>query len=343
MRLPSCVAAFALVALGCDYHETYRPRTARFAEARAVRASLVSVGYDHTTLAVRIEVVNDGAESILFVPKDARLVLARGREHERSLAPLTEVMDGGANVIDRPLLIGINEAVRGPYEARATEIRRGDRRRYTLQYSLHIADDVVVSADAEPASIPLRDGCVLDVHSAFVTESGAHVDADAPPLAVEVVDVREADLGFAPPEPARAMFIGRIGGGPGFGPTEGVAGLELAGGPRWGKSAMTFSASLGFGFPLAIEGSYRWFETRAVHSALGLGPVVWFFPRSEEMAGGPRFGPRASIDLVYDAGANVLGHPTRNVGMGLYTRGGPIFYPARLGGELEIGIELGMF
>jgi hypothetical protein len=345
MRLSSCVFAFAFAfaATGCDYHQTSRPRSARVAEAGGVRASLVSVGYDHTTLAVTIEVVNDGPGAVLFVPKDARLVLARGRDVERTVAPLTEAMDPGGNIVDRPLVTGINEAVRGPYSGRATAIARGDRRRFTLQYSLQIADDVVISADTMPARIPLRDGCVLDLHSAFVTESGAHVDADAPPLAVEIVDVHEPDLGFAPPQPAHAMFIGRFGGGPGFGPTEGVAGLELGAGPRWGKAAMTFSATLGFGFPLALEGSYRWLETSAVHSALGFGPVVWFFPGGPEMPGGPRFGPRASIDIVYDAGPHVLGYPTRNVGMGLYTRGGPILYPARVGGELEIGIELGMF
>jgi hypothetical protein len=253
--------------------------------------------------------------------------------------------------LDALVLLAINEAARGPRTGAVQHLAAGKTSRYTLQFPVRIVDDhfvlrpsddsvhidhasgayAVTPEKVEEGDLPVASGCHLSFEGAFVGDGLS----DAP-REMRVLDGDQPHGGLGPPAPPKALFLIRLGGGPGFGPTEGVVGIELAAGPQWGRTALVFSGALGFGFPLGVEGRYRWLDTAVIQATSTLGCAMWFFP------GHFAQGARTGVELGLKLRRPLFGWaPSPN--FGLYARGGPTIYPHAAGGELDFGIVVGGF
>jgi len=154
---------------------------------------------------------------------------------------------------------------------------------------------------------------------------------------LDVLDVKQPHEGLGPPSAPKAVFFARAGGGPGFGRVGGVGGLELGIGPRWGRAALAFTGSLGVGFPIGMEGRYRWLNRGSFHATSTLGYVGWFLPR------GFGQGLRTGLELGLRMNDPVFGWSSESWALGVYARGGPIAYSHATGGEVDFGVILGGF
>src|SRR5262249_36244281 len=151
-------------------------------------------------------------------------------------------------MIDAVLLTALNEAARGPYTRSVHHLAPLEQGRYTIQFPVRYeADDRVCvppydENDRCTYTVALREGAKLELGDAGT---------------VELLDRADPHFGLGPPSPPGGVFAIRLGGGPGFGPTDGVGGIELVAGPRWGRFAMAATAQLGPGFPVGAEAHWH--------------------------------------------------------------------------------------
>jgi hypothetical protein len=337
-----------LVVAGCHFQERFRPTTPQTVLTQSAGVTLREVGYDHTLLSLTVDVENRGAAPLALDAAHSRLVVGADSAAAAS-GPLSGGGDGvvrgglaggkaggvrgaaigvAGGIIDAVLLTALNEAVRGPYTHGTHHLAEGQHDRFTIQFPLRYESEDRVCVppyddnDRCVRTAALRDGVALELGDAGT---------------VQLLDTHETHFGLGPPSPPGGVFAFRLGGGPGLGPTEGVGGIELAAGPRWGRFALAATVELGFGFPVGAEARWRLLDAGVAHLSTTLGGAYWFFP--DHHAAGPRVGVECGLDL----GERFFGWQSSAMQMGLYARGGPLYQDSEAGGELDFGVILGMF
>lgn len=343
------------LATACDFHEQLRPVAPRISGSELADVALHHVGYDNVTLSVTVDVTNRSAGELAVDPGQAQLQIGDQRtgtvrltDGDGSQAARGTISGGRAGsvagpagsvagaavgmaggVVDGLVLLGLNELARGPYTHFTHRLRPGERKRFTFQFPVKTAIDDLVCVP--PYDSYDRCGQTVAVGDARL-ELGAGTE-------LELFDRTDPHLGLGPPSAPHAVFVTRMGGGPGFGRTEGVGGIELAAGPRWGRLALEATAAFAWGFPLGGEARVQLVDRSLVHLSSTIGGAYWYFPSHHA------WGPRAGIELGFDLGDKVLTWPSRALALGLYARGGPVIYRGdhAVGGELDFGLACGYY